>query len=207
MLEDSHYYFQKAADVLNLPERLREILWTPIRIVKVDLVIDDDDGKLQHYQGYRVQHNKARGPMKGGLRYHPDMDEDHAAALENAITEDNVNDIKADIIIEGANGPTTPVAHEALVKRGVLVVPDILANAGGVIVSYFEWVQNIQQFRWKKDRVDEELTHKMREAYAAVRDVAEKENIDMRIAAFVLGIRRVGQAATSRAYVPEEINF
>ncbi|MCH8209161.1 MAG: glutamate dehydrogenase, partial [Nitrospinae bacterium] len=86
MLEDTHYYFQKAADVLKLPDRLREIIWTPIRIVKVDLVIDDDDGKLQHYQGYRVQHNKARGPMKGGLRYHPDMDEDHAAALANLMT-------------------------------------------------------------------------------------------------------------------------
>ena len=414
MLEDSHYYFQKAADVLKLPERLREIIWTPIRTVKVDLVIDDDDGKLQHYLGYRVQHNKARGPMKGGLRYHPDMDEDHAAALanlmtwktaivdvpfggakggincdplamsdgelnkvtrrfveqmkeiigptidipapdvntnakvmgwimdeyskyagfspgvvtgkpldlfgsegreeatgrgimvvldealkscgkkwkdirvavqgfgnvgsnaarliadqgakivavadhlggvsnengldvdalglwvaehrtvngfsggvafdnteiitwdadvlipaalENAITEDNVNGIKAGIIVEGANGPTTPAAHEVLVNRGVLVVPDILANAGGVTVSYFEWAQNIQQFRWEKDRVDEELTHKMRKAYAAVRDVAEKENIDMRIAAFVLGIRRVGQAALSRTYVPEEINL
>lgn len=414
MLEDSHYYFQKAADVLKLPDRLREIIWTPIRIVKVDLVIDDDDGKLQHYQGYRVQHNKARGPMKGGLRYHPDMDEDHAcalanlmtwktaivdvpfggakggincdpltmsdgelnkvtrrfveqmkevigptidipapdvntnakimgwimdeyskyagfspavvtgkpldlfgsegrdeatgrgimvvldealkscgktwkdirvavqgfgnvgsnaarliadqgakivavadhlggvsnengldvdalglwvaehrtvkgfsggaafdnteiitwdadvlipAALENAITEDNVNGIKAGIVVEGANGPTTPAAHEVLVNRGVLIVPDILANAGGVTASYFEWAQNIQQFRWKKDRVVEELTHKMREAYAAVRDVAEKENIDMRIAAFVLGIRRVGRAATSRAYVAEEINL
>lgn len=414
MLEDSHYYFNKAADVLNLSNRLREILWAPIRTIKVDLVIDDDDGKLQHYQGYRVQHNKARGPMKGGLRYHPAMDEDHAAALanlmtwktaivdvpfggakggincdpltmsegelnkvtrrfveqtkeiigptidipapdvntnakvmgwimdeyskyagfspgvvtgkplelfgsegrdeatgrgimvvldealksrgkswqdirvavqgfgnvgsnaarliaeqgakitavadhlggvsnengldvdalslwaaehrtvkgfsggtafdnmeiitwdvdvlipaalENAITEDNVNDIKADIIVEGANGPTTPAAHEVLVKRGVLVVPDILANAGGVTVSYFEWAQNIQQFRWQKDRVDEELTHKMREAYAAVRDVAEQEDIDMRIAAFVLGIKRVGKAATSRTYVPEAIHF
>ncbi len=414
MLEDSHYYFQKAADVLKLPERLREIIWTPIRIVKVDLVIDDDDGKLQHYQGYRVQHNKARGPMKGGLRYHPDMDEDHAAALanlmtwktaivevpfggakggincdplamsdgelnkvtrrfveqtkevigptidipapdvntnakvmgwimdeyskyagfspgvvtgkpldlfgsegrdeatgrgimvvldealkscgktwkdirvavqgfgnvgsnaarliadqgakivavadhlggvsnengldvdalglwvaehrtvngfsggvafdnteiitwdadvlipaalENAITEDNVNGIKAGIVVEGANGPTTPAAHEVLVNRGVLIVPDILANAGGVTASYFEWAQNIQQFRWEKDRVVKELTHKMREAYAAVRDVAEKENIDMRIAAFVLGIRRVGRAAISRAYVAEEINL
>ena len=86
MLEDSHYYFNKAADVLGLSDRLREILWAPIRTVKVDLVIDDDDGKLQHYQGYRVQHNKARGPMKGGLRYHPAMDEDHAAALANLMT-------------------------------------------------------------------------------------------------------------------------
>jgi glutamate dehydrogenase (NAD(P)+) len=414
MLEESHYYFQKAADVLNLPDRLREILWTPIRVVKVDLVIDDDNGCLQHYQGFRVQHNKSRGPMKGGLRFHPSMDEDHAAALanlmtwktaivdvpfggakggincdpstmserelnavtrrfveqtkeiigptidipapdvntnakvmgwimdeyskyngfspgvvtgkplelfgsegrdeatgrgvmvvleealkecskswsdirvavqgfgnvgsnaarliaeqgarivavadhqggisnengldipllvdwtqehhtvkgfpggkafngpeiitwdaevlipaalEDAITEENVDGIKADIIIEGANGPTSPFAHKKLVQRGVLVVPDILANAGGVTASYFEWAQNIQQFRWQKDRVDEELTRTMRKAYAAVRAVAEKEQIDMRIAAFVLGIRRVGQAAASRTYIPEDIRF
>ena len=85
MLEDAQYYFQKAADVLDLPDRLREILLTPIRVVKVELVFDDDEGKLQHYLGFRVQHNKARGPMKGGLRFHPDMDEDHAAAFVLAI--------------------------------------------------------------------------------------------------------------------------
>ena len=412
MLEEAHYYFQKAADVLGLSDRIREIVWTPIRVVKVDLVVDDDDGRLQHYTGYRVQHNKARGPMKGGLRFHPSMDEDHAAALanlmtwktaivdvpfggakggincdplhmserelnavtrrfveqtkdvigpttdipapdvntnamvmgwimdeyskyagfspgvvtgkplhlfgsegreeatgrgvmvvldealkelgkswgdmrvavqgfgnvganaarlvaergarivavadhmggvsndkgldisalnewvrehrtvkgfaggepfdgaevigwdadvlipaalEDAITEDNVDDVKADIIVEGANGPTSPAAHEALVRRGVHVVPDILANAGGVTVSYFEWAQNIQQFRWQKHRVDEELTEAMRKAYAAVRSVAREKDIDMRIAAFVLGIRRVGEAAKSRMYVKEEI--
>jgi glutamate dehydrogenase (NAD(P)+) len=414
MLEQAHYYFQKAADVLKLPDRLREILLTPIRVVKVDLVFDDDEGCLQHYLGFRVQHNKARGPMKGGLRFHPTMDEDHAAALanlmtwktaivdvpfggakggincdpnqmserelnavtrrfveqtreiigpttdipapdvntnakvmgwimdeyskyagfspgvvtgkplhlfgsegrdeatgrgvmvvldealkerrkswqdirvavqgfgnvganaarlvaeqgakivavadhmggvsnddgidinalnawvqehrtvkgfsggepfngpdlitwdvdvlipaalEDAINEGNVNDVKADIIVEGANAPTSPVAHEALVQRGVLIVPDILANAGGVTVSYFEWVQNIQQFSWKKERVDQELTDMMRKAYAAVREVADEHSIDMRTAAFVLAIRRVGEAAKARMYIKEEIQL
>jgi glutamate dehydrogenase (NAD(P)+) len=414
MLEESHYYFHKAADVLNLPDRLREILLTPLRVVKVELVIDDDEGQLQHYLGFRVQHNRARGPMKGGLRFHPTMDEEHAsalanlmtwktaivdvpfggakggincdptqmseqelnkvtrrfveltkeiigptidipapdvntnakvmgwimdeyskyagfspgvvtgkplelfgsegrdeatgrgvmvvldealkergkswqdirvaiqgfgnvgsnaarliaeqgakvvavadhmggvsnddgldikalcawaeehrtvkgfpdaiafngpevitwdvdvlipAALEDAITADNVDSIKADIIVEGANGPTSPAAHEALVQRGVLVVPDILANAGGVTVSYFEWVQNIQQFSWNKERVDQELTDTMRKAYAAVSEVAEEHSIDMRTAAFVLAIRRVGKAAKARMYVKEEISL
>ena len=414
MLEDAHHYFQKAADVLNLPDRLREILMTPIRVVKVDLVIDDDAGKLQHYQGFRVQHNKARGPMKGGLRFHPSMDEDHAAALaslmtwktavidvpfggakggincdptkmsarelnevtrkfveqtkevigpttdipapdvntnarvmgwimdeyskyagfspgvvtgkplhlfgsegrdeatgrgvmvvldealkdrgkswqdirvavqgfgnvganaarliaeqgakivaigdhmggvsnddgldidalnnwvqehrtvkgfkggqpfnspqvitwdvdvlipaalEDAINQDNVNEVKADIIIEGANAPTSPAAHEALVQRGVLVVPDILANAGGVTVSYFEWAQNIQQFRWQKDRINQELTDMMRKGYAAVKEVAVQHSIDLRTAAFVLAIRRVSEAAMARMYVEEEIRL
>ena len=414
MLEDAQYYFQKAADVLDLPDRLREILLTPIRVVKVELVFDDDEGKLQHYLGFRVQHNKARGPMKGGLRFHPDMDEDHAAALANlmtwktavvdvpfggakggincdpskmserelnivtrrfveqtkeiigpttdipapdvntnakvmgwimdeyskyagfspavvtgkplhlfgsegrdeatgrgvmvvldealkdrgkswqdvrvavqgfgnvganaarliaeqgakivaigdhmggvsndngldideliawtqenhtvkgfaggepfnspevitwdvdvlipaalegAINPDNADKIKADIIIEGANAPTSPAAHEALVQRGVLIVPDILANAGGVTVSYFEWVQNIQQFRWQKDRVDQELTAMMRKAYAAVKEVAKEHSIDLRTAAFVLAIRRVSQAAMARMYVEEDIQL
>ncbi len=414
MLEDAQYYFQKAADVLDLPDRLREILLTPIRVVKVELVFDDDEGKLQHYLGFRVQHNKARGPMKGGLRFHPDMDEDHAAALANlmtwktavvdvpfggakggincdpskmserelnivtrrfveqtkeiigpttdipapdvntnakvmgwimdeyskyagfspavvtgkplhlfgsegrdeatgrgvmvvldealkdrgkswqdvrvavqgfgnvganaarliaeqgakivaigdhmggvsndngldideliawtqenrtvkgfaggepfnspevitwdvdvlipaalegAINPDNADKIKADIIIEGANAPTSPAAHEALVQRGVLIVPDILANAGGVTVSYFEWVQNIQQFRWRKDRVDQELTDMMRKAYAAVKEVAKQHSIDLRTAAFVLAIRRVSEAAMARTYVEEDIQL
>ena len=86
MLQESHHYFHKAADVIGLSDRLREILLTPYRTVKVDLVIDDDEGLLRHYTGFRVQHNKARGPMKGGLRFHPSMDEDHAAALANLMT-------------------------------------------------------------------------------------------------------------------------
>ncbi len=412
MLQESHRYFHKAADVLGLSDRLREILLTPYRVIKVDLVIDDDQGRLQHYLGYRVQHNRMRGPMKGGLRYHPSMDEDHAAALanlmtwktaivdvpfggakggincdptrmserelsavtrtfvehtkdvigpmidipapdvntnakvmgwimdeyskyagfspgvvtgkplhlfgsegreeatgrgvmvvldealkergmvwkdvrvavqgfgnvganaariiaqqggrivavadhlggisndagldidalvewanehrtvkgfaggdafdgpeiigwdanvlipaalEDAITENNAADVKARIIVEGANAPTSPAAHEALTQRGVHIVPDILANAGGVTVSYFEWVQNIQQFRWPKERIDGELDQMMRKAYAAVRDVATQESIDMRTAAFVLAIRRVAKAATARVYVKETI--
>ena len=212
----------------------------------MDLVFDDDAGLLQHYEGIRVQHNKARGPMKGGLRFHPSMDEDHAAALaslmtwktaivgvpfgggepfdgpdvitwdadvlipaalEDAINEGNVNALKADIIVEGANARTTPTAHEALVQRGVLVVPDILANAGGVTGGYFEWVQNIQQFNWDKERVDRELTAMMRKAYTAVSQVAEEHSIDMRTAAFVLAIRRIAEAATARVHTEENIQL
>ncbi len=111
------------------------------------------------------------------------------------------------MIVEGANGPTTPEADEILRQKGVTVVPDILANAGGVTVSYFEWAQNIQQFRWEIDRVNTELEKVMRKAYAAVRDVAREKNIDLRTAAFVLAIRRVGHAALSRRYISEKIEF
>ena len=414
MLAESHLYFHKAADVLGLSDKVRTILLTPHRTVKVGIAIEGEDGELQSYEGYRVQHNLARGPMKGGLRFHPAMDEDHAAALanlmtwktavvdvpyggakggincdphalserdlfqitvrfveqmkevigpttdipapdvntnakvmgwimheyskyagfspgvvtgkpldlfgsegraaatgrgvmdvlaealyerdrsfedvtvavqgfgnvgsnaarliaergasivavadhtggvsrdsgldvpaltawvaehggvrgfpdgdafdgaeiitwdadvlvpaalEDAINEDNADGVKASIIVEGANAPTTPDAHRILVDRGVLVVPDILANAGGVTVSYFEWAQNIQQFKWDEERVNMELDKKMRRAYQAVRETATQHDIDLRTAAFVLAIRRVGRAALSRVHVGQELPF
>ena len=414
MLAESHIYFHKAADVLGLSDKVRTILLTPRRSVKVGIAIEGEDGNLQVYEGYRVQHNNARGPMKGGLRYHPAMDEDHAAALANLMTwktavvdvpfggakggincdprslsesdlfnitirfveqmnedigpttdipapdvntnakvmgwimheyskyagfspgvvtgkplnlfgsegreaatgrgvmdvlaealreqdknfedmtvavqgfgnvgsnaarliaergarivavadhtggvsrkegldvpalitwvserggvsefpggeafdradiitwnadvlvpaaledtihKDNVDDVKASIIIEGANGPTTPEAHQVLNDRGIVVVPDILANAGGVTVSYFEWAQNIQQFKWDEERVNLELDKKMRKAYQSVREVATEHDIDLRTAAFLLAIRRVGRAALARIHIKTELPF
>ncbi len=405
MLSASHQFFNKAADVLRLSDPIRDILLSPVRSVKVEIVVEDDKGQLCHFTGFRVQHNQARGPMKGGLRFHPHVDEDHAtalanlmtwktavvdlpyggakggincdprkmseaelfrvtrrfveqmkdvigptkdipapdvntnskimgwimneyskhagfapavvtgkplelfgsegrtaatgrgvtdvlaealeekgrsfsditvavqgfgnvgsnaarliaehgakivavadhtggvsredgldipaliewtgehegvkgfpkgdafdgsqiitwdadvlvpAALEDAITSDNAADVKASIIVEGANGPTTPEADAILNERGILIVPDILANAGGVTVSYFEWVQNIQQFKWDEQRINNELDKIMSKAYRSVRDIAKEHGIDMRTAAFTLAIRRVGQAAMAR---------
>jgi glutamate dehydrogenase (NAD(P)+) len=129
------------------------------------------------------------------------------AALENAITAENARDVRATFIVEAANGPTTPAADEILLERGVTVVPDILANAGGVTVSYFEWAQNIQQFRWELDHIVGELEKAMRRAYAAVREVAKEKAVDLRTAAFMLAIRRVGQAALSRQHIRREIEF
>lgn len=414
MLEESHYYFNKAADVLDLPSKLRDIVLTPKRVVKVEIITEDDQGRLLHHLGFRVQHNDRRGPLKGGLRYHPTVDEDHStalanlmtwktavvnipyggakggincdpstmserelhdvtrtfveqikeiigptrdipapdvntnakvmgwimdaysafygfspgvvtgkplhlfgspgreeatgrgvmyaleealkeqgkslsdvtvavqgfgnvgsngarliaerggtivavadhmggvsnadgldipklvewaeehrtvkgfpggdafdgpevltwkadvlipAALEDVITKENAGDVQATVVAEAANGPTTPEADDILHKRGVTVIPDILANAGGVTVSYFEWAQNIQQFRWELERVNDELERTMRRAYAAVREVAREKQLDLRTAAFVLAIRRVGQAALSRRHVSEQINL
>jgi glutamate dehydrogenase (NAD(P)+) len=414
MLEASQRYFHRAADVMNLAPKVRDILLTPSRVIKVEIAEEADDGQLMHYIGFRVQHNNARGPCKGGLRYHPTMDEDHAsalaslmtwktaivdvpfggakggincdpsqmsrfelervtrrfveqckemigptidipapdvntnadvmawimdeysrhcgfspavvtgkplhlfgsegreeatgrgvmyaleealrdrgqelsgttialqgfgnvgsnaarliaerggkivavadhmggvanekgldvaemvawasehrtvagfaggeaidnseiitwpadvlipAALEDAIDEENADQVQAQIIIEAANAPTTPAADTILHDKGVVIVPDILANAGGVTVSYFEWAQNIQQFRWERDRVNDELERRMRRAYAAVREVAGEKDVDLRTAAFVLAIRRVGQAAVGRRSLRESIDF
>jgi glutamate dehydrogenase (NAD(P)+) len=414
MLEASHRYFHHAADVLNLAPKVREVLLTPNRVIKVEIVDEADDGQLMHYTGFRVQHNSARGPCKGGLRYHPTMDEDHAtalanlmtwktaivdvpfggakggincdpsqmsrfelervtrrfverckevigptidipapdvntnadvmawimdeysrhygfspaivtgkplhlfgsegreeatgrgvmyaleealrdrgqelsgtsvalqgfgnvgshaarliaerggkivavadhkggvsnekgldvaalvawaaehrtvagfaggdaftgpeiiawpadvlipAALEDAIDEKNADQVRAQIIVEAANAPTTPEADTILKSKDVLIVPDILANAGGVTVSYFEWAQNIQQFRWELDRVNAELEKSMRRAYASVREVAKEKGTDLRTAAFVLAIQRVGRAALARRSLREEIDL
>jgi glutamate dehydrogenase (NAD(P)+) len=129
------------------------------------------------------------------------------AALEGALTRENAGDVRAKIIVEGANGPTTPEADEILRKRDVLIVPDILANAGGVSVSYYEWVQNVQQFRWDLERVNAELEKTMRLAYRAVGDIAKERNVDLRTAAFVLAIRRVAQAALARRPTVRDIEF
>jgi glutamate dehydrogenase (NAD(P)+) len=414
MLDAIHRYFHAAADVIGLDSRVREILLAPRRVVKVDLVTEGDDGRLMHHQGFRVQHNSARGPFKGGLRYHPTVDEEHAAALanlmtwktavvdvpfggakggincdpaqlsrteldsltrafvqqirevigpnldipapdvntnpdvmawimdeysrqygfspgvvtgkpvhlfgsvgrdeatgrgvmiclreqlssmgrslgdatvalqgfgnvgshaarliagqgarivavadhlgavsnengldvaalcdwaakhrtvkgfpggnsfdgaevivwpadvlipaalEDAIDVNSAKELRAEIVVEAANAPTTPDADAILRKRGITVIPDILANAGGVTVSYFEWAQNIQQYRWEIDRVVEELEKVMVRACTSVREVAKSRGVDLRTASFVLALQRVGRAALARRTIREQIDF
>jgi glutamate dehydrogenase/leucine dehydrogenase len=116
------------------------------------------------------------------------------AALENQITGANADKIKAKIIVEGANGPTTPEADEILFKKKVLVVPDILANAGGVTVSYFEWVQNMQRFKWSKEEVLKRMEEKMVKAFYDVLLLSEKLKVDMRTAALTLALQRTAEA-------------
>jgi len=113
------------------------------------------------------------------------------AALENQITIDNVKNIKAKAIVELANGPTTPEADEILKEKGIVVVPDVLANAGGVTVSYFEWDQNVKGEHWSEKEVLEKLEKIMIKAFDEVWETKEKYGIDMRTAAFVKAIERV----------------
>jgi glutamate dehydrogenase/leucine dehydrogenase len=116
------------------------------------------------------------------------------AALENQITRANADRIKARIVAEGANGPTTPEADKILYEKGVLLVPDILANAGGVTASYYEWVQNLEREHWAVEEVNEKLNVKMCKAFNDVHKLSKKEKCDMRIAALILGVGRVAEA-------------
>jgi glutamate dehydrogenase (NAD(P)+) len=399
--ETAERYFHQAADVLDLSQNMRKLLLTPLREVKVQIALKMDNGEIGTFIGYRIQHDKARGPMKGGLRYHPHVDADEVlslaqlmtwktaivdlpyggakggvtvdpaklspreleqitrkfvdeindvigpnkdipapdmgtnaqvmawianqyekfhgfspacvtgkpvelhgadgreeatgrgvaiitratlgklgrplegakiaiqgfgnvgsyaaailhemgacivavsdqfgglinpagldipqllefvrenrkvtgfplaepctnaellaadvdvlipAALGGVLTAENANAVRAKVIVEAANNPTMPEADEIFARKGILVIPDVLANAGGVTVSYFEWAQNLQYYRWTLDRVREELRVRMTSALERVWKKAEEKHITPRNAAFVLAVARVGQA-------------
>jgi glutamate dehydrogenase (NAD(P)+) len=124
------------------------------------------------------------------------------AALEGQFTEVNADDVKAEVIIEAANGPTTPEADAIFEEKGVLVVPDILANSGGVTVSYFEWVQDLQAYFWDEDEVNMKLRRIMERAYVDVLGIAEERKVPMRSAATILGVSRVAEAHVTRGLFP-----
>jgi glutamate dehydrogenase (NAD(P)+) len=124
------------------------------------------------------------------------------AAVQNVIRADNADTIQAKIILEGANGPTTIEADDMLRARDVLMVPDILANAGGVTVSYFEWVQDVQKYFWTENEVVARLREIMTRAFSDVHNVALNENVDLRTAALIKGIRKVADAKLVRGIFP-----
>ena len=124
------------------------------------------------------------------------------AAIEGQITKFNAADIKAKIIVEGANGPTTPEADEILISRDVFLVPDILANSGGVVISYFEWVQDLQFYFWTESEVLERLKNIMTNVFNRVLLLSRERKIDMRTTAWMLGINRVSEAQKARGLFP-----
>ena len=123
------------------------------------------------------------------------------AALGGMIHADNADSLNTRMLLEGANSPTTPKADEILADKGVHVVPDVMANAGGVVVSYFEWVQNLQHFRWDEREVNEKLGTIMRRAYREVAARAAEDEVSLRVAAYQTGIERVVEAAQTRGYI------
>jgi glutamate dehydrogenase (NAD(P)+) len=159
----------------------------------------DVDKLIAHVEQHRTVHGFSGGePLASDTLFSLRVDILIPAALENQITMANASDITARIIVEGANGPTTPDAHRHLHERGVFIVPDILANSSGVTTSYFEWVQDRYGYFWTLDEVNQRLEHKMCEAFDAVLQTALKYNVDMRTAAYVVAINRVATVTKMR---------
>jgi len=175
------------------------------------VAVSDSSGGIYRAQGldipallnYQRQHRHVAGfpgsePLAGQGLFSLDVDVLIPAALENQITMRNAPDIRARIVVEGANGPTTPEAHRHLHERGVLVVPDILANSGGVTASYFEWVQDRHGYFWTEKEVNERLEAKMCEAFDAVLKTALKHDVDLRTAAYIVAVSRVATVTKMR---------
>ncbi|MDD1370870.1 NAD-specific glutamate dehydrogenase, partial [Bacillus sp. MHSD17] len=123
------------------------------------------------------------------------------AAIENQITEENANNIKAKIVVEAANGPTTLEATKILTDRGILLVPDVLASAGGVTVSYFEWVQNNQGYYWTEEEVEQRLEKVMVRSFDSIYETAQVRKVNMRLAAYMVGVRKMAEASRFRGWV------
>jgi glutamate dehydrogenase (NAD(P)+) len=123
-------------------------------------------------------------------------------ALEQVITDRNADQVKAKLIVEGANGPITPAADDVLDQNGVLVLPDVLANAGGVVVSYFEWVQGLQEYFWKEDEVNARLNEIVTRAFDETWATFEERKVSMRMAAYGVAVQRVAEATVTRGLYP-----
>jgi glutamate dehydrogenase (NAD(P)+) len=179
------------------------------------IAVSDSSGGIVNTRGLdikKVQAHKAEtGSLRGYREAEPISNEKLLelecevlvpAALENQITMENAPRVRAKIVAEAANGPTTPGADEILSKNGVFLIPDILANAGGVTVSYFEWVQSLQAFFWEEAQVNHHLEKVMTRAFSEVLAIAKKFNVHMRTAAYILAVGRVAEATRIRGIYP-----
>jgi glutamate dehydrogenase (NAD(P)+) len=179
------------------------------------VAISDSAGGVYNPSGIDVEAALARKRETGSIGGLPgtepisnddllllDVDVLAPCALEQVISESNADRIKASIIVEGANGPLTPAADQILEQNGVLILPDILANAGGVIVSYFEWVQGLQEYFWKEDEVNAKLNDIVTRAFNETWATHESRNLPMRLAAYGLAVQRVAEATVTRGIYP-----
>ncbi|MDD1770332.1 MAG: Glu/Leu/Phe/Val dehydrogenase, partial [Methanomassiliicoccales archaeon] len=179
------------------------------------IAVSDSTGGIYSEKGFDpvavYEHKKKIGTVKGFTGTKDITNEELLelkcdllvpAALENVITADNAAKIKAKFVVEGANGPTTPEADEMLFKKGVMLVPDILANAGGVTVSYFEWVQDLQFFFWTTEQIKERLKEIMTSSFKRVYDLSQAKKVDLRTAAYMLALSEVARAFELRGVYP-----
>jgi glutamate dehydrogenase (NAD(P)+) len=179
------------------------------------IAVSDVHGAIARRQGldiprllaYNKKHGTVAGfpdaePIDGAALLTEPCDLLVPAALQNQITTRNAAQIRARFVIEGANGPTTPQADTILRENGVVVVPDVLANAGGVTVSYFEWVQDLQAFFWSEDEVNAKLEQILTRAFHQVQTAARRHECDLRTAAYIVGVSRVAEAITARGIYP-----
>jgi len=207
--EDSSVVIQGFGNVGSISARLLHELGCKI------LAVSDMHGGVYKPHGIDIhralRYSKEHGSLKGLPETEPVTNAELLelpcdvlvpAALENQVTAKNALRVKARLIIEAANGPTTPEADRILNDRGVMIVPDILANAGGVTVSYFEWVQDLQRFFWSEHEIDNRLESIMTRAYRAVRAKTDEQETNMRMGAYLLAVARVAEATEIRGVYP-----
>ena len=179
------------------------------------IAISDSGGGYYNPKGIDIRsaiaHKQEHGTLKGLAEVEPISNDEllllgcdvlAPCGLEQVITEENAAQIKAKVICEGANGPTTPAADHILEDKGVLVLPDVLANAGGVVVSYFEWVQGLQEYFWKEEEVNAKLKEIVAKAFEETWEVHQRRDISMRLAAYGLAVERVAEATMTRGLYP-----
>ncbi|MCK1976344.1 Glu/Leu/Phe/Val dehydrogenase [Jeotgalicoccus huakuii] len=160
----------------------------------------DIDYLLERRDSFGMVTNLFDDVLSNSELFELDCDVIIPAAIENQITEANADKIKAKILCEAANGPTTTEATRILTDRGVLIVPDVLASAGGVTVSYFEWVQNNQGYYWTEEEVNEKMEEKLVSAFNEIYELHENRQIDMRLAAYIVGLKRTAEASRYRGW-------
>ena len=206
---EAHFVVQGFGNVGSWAARLmQELGATMVGVSDASGAIASEDGIDAEKLAEHVREGGSVGDFDGSAeKIDPDdllaleCDVFIPAALGGMIHKDNADRMRCRMMVEGANSPTTPSADSILDDKGVTIVPDVLANAGGVVVSYFEWVQNLQHFRWTEDEVNERLGEIMRRAFREVADRAKENGTPMRPAAYELGIERVVEAASTRGYI------
>ncbi|MDD1767751.1 MAG: Glu/Leu/Phe/Val dehydrogenase [Methanomassiliicoccales archaeon] len=222
------YVVQDAARILNIDLKSSTVAvqgfgnvgWHAARLLAYEagckvIAVSDSSGGILNENGLDplevFEHKRATGSVKDFERAENITQEELLetdctilvpAALEDVIRRENADLIKAGIVAEGANGPTTPEADRILREKGTMVIPDILANAGGVTVSYFEWVQDLQFFFWSIEEIKKRLKDLMRSSFAAVHGVSKTQEVDLRTAAYMLALKEVVRAAEARGMFP-----